>query len=84
MTRNPTLVKIARSIFAYWKLKSFRHYQADYIEEWVKNCCDGGLLISENFYLRKKELDQQSLNCVTRNKCLLKMRDRDTLIKQSL
>ena len=29
---------------------SFHHYQTDYIEEWVENCCDGGLLIAENFY----------------------------------
>jgi len=56
----------------------------DYIEEWVENWCDGGLLIAENFYLRKDELDQQSLNYVARNKCLLKIRDRDTLIEQSL
>jgi len=38
--------------------KSFRHNQTDYIEEWVKNCCDGGLLIAEIFYLRKEELDE--------------------------
>ena len=84
MKRNLTLVKLAQSIFAYWKIKSFCHYQMDYIEEWVKNYCDGGLLIAENFYLWKEELDQQSLNCVARNKCLLKMRDRDTLTEQSL
>ena len=43
----------------------FRHYQTDYIEEWVENCCDGGLLIAENSHLRKKELDQQSLPAET-------------------
>ena len=84
MERNPTLVKIALSIFAYWKIKSFRHYQTDYIEEWVENWCDGGLLIAENFYLKKEELDQQSLNCVARNKCLLEMRNQDTLMEKSL
>ena len=63
---------------------SFRHYQTDYIKERIENCCDGGLLIIENFYPRKEELDQQSLNYVVRNKCLLKMCDRDTLIEQSV
>ena len=62
------MVKIARSIFAYWKIN--RHYQTNYIKEWVENCCDSGILIAENFDLRKEELDQQSLNCVARNKCL--------------
>jgi len=77
MKRNPTLVKIAWLILAYCKIKSFRYYQTDYIEEWVENCCDGGLLIAiaENFYLRKEELYQQSLSCVGRNKCLLKKRE---------
>ena len=28
----------------------FCHYQTDYIEEWVENLCDGGLLVAENFY----------------------------------
>jgi len=84
MEQNPTSVKIARSIFAYSKIKSFRHYQTDYIEEWVENWCDGGLLIAENFYLRKEELGQQSLNYVARNKCLSKIRDWDILIEQSL
>ena len=55
-------------------------------EKTMENCSgpDGGLLIAENFYLRRKELDQQSLNYAARNKCLLKIRDRDTLIEQLL
>jgi len=84
MKWNPTLVKIVRSIFAYWKIKSFRHYLTAYVEEWFETCCDDGLLIAKSFTFRKKELDQQSLNCVARNKCLLKMHDSDTLIEQSL
>jgi len=64
MKRNPTLVKIARSIFRILKNQS-RVSATDYIEEWVENCCDGGLLIAENFHLRKKELDQQSLPAET-------------------
>ena len=83
----PTFVNIAWLIFTHWKIKSFNNYQTGYIKEWVNNCCeafDGGLVIIENFYFRKEELDQQSLNCVTRNKCLLKMRDWHTLIEQLL
>ena len=81
---KPDLVKNCAINFRVLKIKSFRHYQIDYIEEWVENFCDGGLLIAENFYVRKEELDQQSLNCVARNKCLLKMHDGDTQIEQSL
>ena len=47
-----------------------------------QNLCDGRLVIVECFYLRKVEFDQQSLNCIARNKCLYKMCDRDTLIEQ--
>jgi len=72
-----------RDRFLHTEKSSFRHYQTDYKEKWVENWCDGGLLIAENFYLRKEELDQ-SLNYVARNKFLLKIRDRDTLIEQSL
>ena len=55
------------------------------MEELVKNCCDGGLLIAENFHLRKKELDKQSMNCVaSQNNCFLKMSDQNTPIEQSL
>ena len=34
-----------------------------------ENCCNGGFLIVESFY---QELDQQSLSCIARNKCLQK------------
>ena len=54
------------------------------MKEWVKNCNEGGLLIVENFFLRKEELDQQSLNCVATKKSLMKMRDQDNLIEQLL
>ena len=84
MERNQTSGKIAGSSFAFWKIKSFRHYQPDFIEEWVQNWCDEGLLIAENFYIRKEELEQQSLNYVARNKCLLKICNRDTLREQLL
>ena len=85
MKQYPTLVKIVRLIFAYLlKICSFHHYQTNYIKEWVKNDYDGGLFIVENFNSRNKELDQQSVNCVARNKCFLKMCNRDTLIEQSL
>ena len=84
MKQDQTLVKIVQSIFAYWKIKSFRHYQTDHIKELAQNCFDGVLFIVENFCLRKEELDQQSQNCVARNKCLLKMHDQDTVIEQSL
>ena len=54
-------------------MKSFVKYQefqplSDrlYIKEWVENRCDGGSLIVKNFYLKKEELDQQSLNCAAR------------------
>jgi len=65
-------------------IKSFCHNQTEYIKEWVENCWDGGLVIVEIFSFTKKEeeLDQQSLNFLARNKCLLKMHDQDTLIEQ--
>ena len=55
---KPHLGKNRAIDFAYSKIKSFCHYQTDYTEKWVKNCCDGGLLIPENFNVRKEELDQ--------------------------
>ena len=82
MKQYPTLIKIIQSILACWKIKCFHHYQTEYIKEWIENCYDGELFIEENFYFGKEELNQQSLHCVARNKCLLKMRDRDTLIEQ--
>ena len=52
-----------------------------YIEEWVKNCCDCRLVIVQK-KKSQKEFDWQSLNCVTRNKSLLKMRDTPILQNQ--
>ena len=57
MKRNQTLVKL-RDQFSHTEIKSFRHDQTDYIEKWVKNCYDGGLLIAENVYIKKEELEQ--------------------------
>ena len=59
---KPHLGKIRTIDFRILKIKSFRHYQTDFTKKWVENCWDGELLIAENFYLRKEELDQQSLS----------------------
>jgi len=54
MKQNPTLVKIVQSIFTCWKIKSFCHYQSDYIKEWIKNCYGSGLVIVESFYQKER------------------------------
>ena len=41
-----------------------------HIEMSLENCCDGGLVTVVSFYQRREELEQQSLKCVARNKCL--------------
>jgi len=68
MKRNLTLEKIARSI---WKIKSFCHYQKDYIEETVKNCSDGELLIAENFLLKEKRIGSAITELCTQKQVLI-------------
>ena len=84
MKQNPTLVKSHDQFSHTEKSRVSTTIRLRTLMEWVENFCDGRLLIAENFYLRKEKFDQQSLNCVARNKCLLKMHDKDTLIEQSL
>jgi len=42
--------------FTYWKIKSFHHYQAIYIKEWVQNHWDSEIVIVKSLYQRKKRI----------------------------
>ena len=53
---RPSTSKNRAINFCILKIKSFFHYQTDYMKEWVKNCCDGGLLIVENFLLKERRI----------------------------
>ena len=41
--------------------KKFCYFQTNYLKKWVKDYCDGGLVIVESFY-QSKELDTELCN----------------------
>ena len=63
MTRNPTCVKITRSIFMNKKKTiSFRIYQANRLEQQAENQYVAGIIIIESPCSSTKELDYKSLS----------------------
>ena len=52
LTENPTMCKIARSIFAYLNIKSSRACETNRLEEEAENWYGGGLAIVENPHQR--------------------------------
>ena len=83
MTRNPTCVKITRSIFMNKKTISFRIYQANLLEQRAENQYVAGIIIIESPCSSTKESDYKSLSYDSKGNYVQQMRDRDTLIEQS-
>ena len=62
MTRNPTCVKITRSIFMNRKTISFRIYQANRLEQRAENQHVAGIIIIESPCNSTEESDYKSLS----------------------
>ena len=78
MRLDPTLVKIAQSIFALLKYTSSSLYQANLLEESVENCCDYQLSIVES-YLKEKRIGLKKTSIL---KIIITLKGNRELIKR--